>query len=821
MQDCFPSELLQSYLEELLSEAESSSVAAHLETCDRCILELQRLVKRNEPLSPGFMNAAQSSEFGDSLPEIPGYEVKECLGRGGMGIVYSAIDVDSQQKVAIKLVNRRYDAALNQRFRREGRLLASVEHPNIARLYRVGTFQNSPYFVMELVEGEDLLAACTQSLSLRERLGLFLQVCDATQLLHRMLIIHRDLKPSNILVSSIGGIQTPKLIDFGLAKLLEHDETEFTQTNSMLGTLAYMSPEQAAGNNEMLDASTDIYSLGVVLYELLVGDTPISRYRLRSLTKDEARKVIQNEDPRPPSSQNLAPVDNDDDRKDFQPIHANQLVGDIDAIVLQALRKEPANRYQSVGDFAADIRRYLNSDPVKAAAPPTFYRAQKFVKKNAAVVAFTSALVLTLAAGVLSTSYWLREARAATKVANETAIRESEAKDVANEMRAKETAARIKAEEATAAAQLRRKKMQKASLLLRGFFNGLNPEILDAGDGQLRGILVSRLKESAEEMLAEDLSEDEDVLLLRESLANTLVALGQQEAALPLWEAITTDIVALKGENSLDGMTGFLLLGQNYTRNSRYEDAENQNKKARQIADQLFEATDPNSIIVDHYRATNLELMGKLDQSYEIRLPLLGRLGKPTTETQHLYNDLCNSIGVLQMKLGRNEEAVLSLENAVEGMHKVFPSHHPLTLKMRSNVALAKSNLGDIEGAESEYREILRLKSRQYPADSAPVAQSKIDLAARLIKSRKTEEGVKLLEDVVSTSSSIEFQLNAKVELAVTEIRLFERKDEGVSQLEQLLEEISLKLGPQHRVFKLCEMNLKRFSGSEKNKQEN
>ncbi len=316
-----------------------------------------------------------------------------------MGAVYLAERADGQyqQRVALKLIKRGMDSEqVLARFRAERQILASLDHPNIARLLDGGsTEQGLPFFAMEYIEGEPIdTYASRAGLSVEDRLRLFLQVCGAVAYAHQHLVIHRDIKPLNILVTPEG---TPKLLDFGIAKVLHAggDETS-TVTGMRLLTPEYASPEQVEGRHAT--TVSDVYALGVVLYELLTGRSP---YRLRSRTPQEVVEAVRTTDPDRPSQAG-------DDEK-----VRRRLRGDLDTILLTALRKEPDRRYQSVEQFAADVRRHLDGMPVLA-RPDTFgYRAGKFVRRNRVPVAAGALVVLALVGGTIATAYQARQARAA------------------------------------------------------------------------------------------------------------------------------------------------------------------------------------------------------------------------------------------------------------------------------------------------------------------------------------------------------------------------------------------------------------------------
>ncbi|HEY7504284.1 MAG TPA: protein kinase [Gemmatimonadales bacterium] len=332
------------------------------------------------------------------------YRVNREIGRGGMGAVYLAERADGQyrHRVALKVIKRGMDTEqVLARFRAERQILASLDHPNIARLLDGGsTEQGVPFFAMEYIEGEPIDAWCTgRELSVEDRLRLFLQVCGAVTYAHQNLVVHRDIKPLNILVTADG---TPKLLDFGIAKVLHEgaDEMTSTVTGMRLLTPEYASPEQVEGRHAT--TVSDVYALGVVLYELLTGRSP---YRTRSRAPLDLVEAVRTTDPERPSA-----VGGTEKLR-------RRLRGDLDTILLTALRKEPSRRYQSVEQFAGDLRRHLEGLPVRA-RPDTFrYRAGKFIRRNRVPVAAAALLALALLGGTAATAYQAQQARVAQAVA--------------------------------------------------------------------------------------------------------------------------------------------------------------------------------------------------------------------------------------------------------------------------------------------------------------------------------------------------------------------------------------------------------------------
>ena len=325
--------------------------------------------------------------------QIGAYDILRPLGSGGMGIVYLAEGGRPRRRVALKVLRTGIaTGSMRRRFEMESEALARLQHPGIAQVYEAGTARvgsvEQPFIAMELVEGSPLTEFARQhTLPTRERLGLMAEVCDAVQHAHQRGVVHRDLKPGNVLVTAEG---RPKVLDFGVARLADRSGTAIhTLTGQLIGTLAYMSPEQVAGDPDAVDARSDVYALGVLLYELLAGRVPLN-VRERAIT--EAARTIREDEPESLSTINRS------------------LRGDVDTIVRKAMDKDPARRYQSASELAADLRRFLNEEPIVARPPSTLYQLRKFARRNKAIVGGTAAVMVVLVGGIIGTSIGLSRA---------------------------------------------------------------------------------------------------------------------------------------------------------------------------------------------------------------------------------------------------------------------------------------------------------------------------------------------------------------------------------------------------------------------------
>jgi non-specific serine/threonine protein kinase/serine/threonine-protein kinase len=366
---------------------------------------------------PRRQDAIPTVVMGPDVP-VPGgrigpYELLEVLGEGGFATVHLARqDEPVRRQVALKIVKPGMDSqALIARFEAERQALALLSHPGIARVFDAGTTEaGRPYFVMEYVKGASITDHCDRhKLSIEQRLQLFLQVCDAVQHAHQKGIIHRDLKPPNILVSVEGESALPKVIDFGIAKAIHQPLTAralHTEAGQVIGTPEYMSPEQADRIGQDIDTRSDVYSLGVILYELLSGALPLEGGTLRAAGPEFMARMLREQDPKTPSTRlrEFAPeqlaATAQDRRVEPGALH-RRLRGDLDWITLKALDRDRTRRYGSVGELMADIGRHLRYEPVVAGPPSAAYRLKKFVRRHKALAAGLAAVLVVLVAGMV------------------------------------------------------------------------------------------------------------------------------------------------------------------------------------------------------------------------------------------------------------------------------------------------------------------------------------------------------------------------------------------------------------------------------------
>ncbi len=530
---------------------------------------IEALLREQQDLGSFLESPADDGDIARTLdqpiPEKAGaqiglFKLLQELGEGGMGVVYMAEQIEPvERRVALKIIKPGMDSRqVIARFEAERQALAMMDHPNIAKVLDGGTTGSGrPYFVMELVKGISITKYCDQhQLTPKERLELFMPVCHAVQHAHQKGIIHRDLKPSNILVARYDDQAVPKVIDFGVAKATAQrltEKTMFTEFGQIVGTLEYMSPEQAQVNELDIDTRSDVYSLGVLLYELLTGATPFDRQRLRSAAFDEMLRIIREEEPPRPSTR-LSTIETLPSVAANRHVEAHKLStmlrGELDWIVMKAIEKDRSRRYETAIGFAEDIERYLNDEPVVACPPSALYRFKKFARRNKALLTTVTMVAVTLLLGaVVSTSQAIRASRSAT--------RERLAHQEANERRDEAVEAKGRVEEANREIEKKNKEIshQLASICLdrghslceqgeigRGMTwlaRGLHVAPDDAGDLQRAARANLAAWNAHLHRLRMVIQAPEQVGALAMSPDGTRIVTGGVEGTIRLWDAAT------------------------------------------------------------------------------------------------------------------------------------------------------------------------------------------------------------------------------------------------------------------------------------------
>lgn len=618
--------------------------------------------------------------YRDKMPESIGpYRLLEKIGEGGMGEVYLAEQTSPvRRKVAIKVIKLGMSTKqVIARFESERQALALMDHPCIARVLDAGaTAQGLPYFAMEYVPGIPITKHCDRyRLSLPERLELFLQVCEGIQHAHQKAIIHRDLKPSNILVTVQDGKAVPKIIDFGIAKAIAQRLTEhtvFTEQGQLIGTPEYMSPEQADATAENVDTRTDVYSLGVLLYELLTGSLPFGPVKLRALGFDEIRRVIREEDPARPSTRVSSLGDDSTDSAKNRKMDSGSLVrqlrGDLDWITMKALEKDRSRRYGSPSDLAADIRRYLTDEPVLATQPSVSYRARKFVRRHRVAVAGASAVMVLLV--TLAVTMTIQ----ASRIARE--------RDRANQ-------------EARTAGEV--------SDFLVDLFKVADPMVSKGDQLSAREVLDRGAQRIKERLTEQPLVRARFQLTMGRAYEN----LGAYAQAEPLYEAALRAQQAQLGSEHDDTLRTLSDLAGLYWRMGRLDQAEGALLKSYQTKVRLRGEDD----ITTQNAANNLanlyltkgqykEAERLYRKSYETRKRLLGPDHPDTLGAANNLSNIC-------LHVGKNDEAMKLIRETLEGRRRVQGEDHPDTLGAAFNLAGILEMQKKDQEAEQIYKRVL------------------------------------------------------------------------------------------------------------------
>jgi eukaryotic-like serine/threonine-protein kinase len=476
------------------------------------------------------------------------YRLEELIGEGGMGAVWRAEQTAPVRRtVALKVVKAGMDSReILTRFEAERQALAVMDHPHIAKVLDGGTTPaGRPFFVMEFVEGVPLTEYCdAERLDVPGRLALFVQVCQAVQHAHQKGVIHRDLKPSNVLVGKAEGGPVPKVIDFGLAKATRQPLTAVTLHTGpgfLMGTLQYMAPEQAELDNPDIDTRADVYALGVILYELLTGSPPLDRQQIKQAAWLEMLRLIQEEEPPRPSDRlsGSGSLPSLAAQRAQEPARLTKLVrGDLDWIVMKALEKDRARRYETANGFAADVQRYLIGDPVSAHPPSAAYRLRKFARRNRPQVVAAGLVLLALLAGVIGTTIGLVKARDQAQIAR-------------TERDAKETARQEEAAQ-RALAEVRLSKLETGVEILGKVLGDIDPAAEKRGGDPVQVAIGKQLTRAADELKGDAVGDRLVVARLQGILGRSLVGVGQYAKATEVLEQAVATRAELLGPEHAD-----------------------------------------------------------------------------------------------------------------------------------------------------------------------------------------------------------------------------------------------------------------------------
>jgi non-specific serine/threonine protein kinase/serine/threonine-protein kinase len=661
------------------------------------------------------------------------YRLLEIIGQGGMGEVWLAEQKEPvRRRVALKLIKAGMDTReVVARFASERQALALMDHPAIAKVFDAGsTPQGRPYFVMEYVAGMPITDYCDKhKLTTRERLELFIRVCEGVQHAHQKAVIHRDLKPSNILISEVDGKPVPKIIDFGVAKATAQRltaQTMFTRLGSIVGTPEYMSPEQAGSVGEDIDTRTDVYSLGVVLYELLVGALPLD---FRNLRFDEMLHKVRDEDAAKPSTklrtlgeQSTTAAQN---RRTEPRTLARLLRGDLDAITLKAIEKERSRRYGSPSDLAADIGRHLRNETVAAHTPSIADRTRKYIRRHWVGVAVAAAAALLLISFSVAQYFQLRRmTRERDRADRVTALMTSMFKvsnpsqSRGNKVTAREILDKASRDITTSLArdpELQAQMMQVMGTVYDGL--GLYPQAES---------LIRQAVEIRRRVLGPD---QPDTLRSEGDLCLALERLGRYGEAEKLQSETVEKLRRVLGPNNPDTLQSMNNLANLFEDEGRHSEAETLHRQTLNARRRILGSEHPDTLrsinnlartVRDQHRFPEAEALYR--QALEIERRVLGP-DHPTT-----LITTANLADILDQQ-GHYAEAVQLNAQSLEVEKRVLGPDHPETLRSMNNLAVEFFHVGQYEKAEELFREVRDVQRRVLGPDHPLTADSTYNLA--------------------------------------------------------------------------------------------
>ncbi len=666
------------------------------------------------PSLPAGLTPQRAEEAGQRLGH---YTLLEQIGAGGFGTVWKARQEEPVRRtVALKIIKPGMDTVeVLGRFEQERQALAMMDHPGIAKVFDAGaTAAGRPFFVMELIAGIPVTQFCDEHrLRTGERLQLILDVCSAVQHAHQKGIIHRDLKPSNILVTSPGERPEIRVIDFGIAKAIAPETsggTIRTQLDQFIGTPAYMSPEQACLDGQDVDTRADIYALGVLLYQLLTGTTPLESRTSQKASLDEIRRIIRDEEPSPPSTA-VGRLKGDlltrvlKTRKTALRELSLLLRRDMDWIVMKALEKDRNRRYETANALAMDIRRYLNGEPVQARPPSFSYRAGKFIRRRKGPVLAAAAVLVTLVGGLAaSTTMYVREKAALSS----------------------ESAARRKAETEA-------KKNAQMATFLNEMLAGISPDEAKGADPTLMKKILAKAAARA----GRDLQGQPEVeTFLRNTIGSTYFTIGLFAEAKTQYEAgLKTARDALQETDRLTlrlrGNLANILHAE-----GNYKEAEAENRAILQIRLREYPPDDIEALATRDNLATEISKQGRYEDAAEEYLSLLplqqNAIGKDHPDTLRTRMALANVMSRLasgdMAKLVEVEKNYREIIAIAEG-NPLMGKHHTQTLEARYGLADVLYFLTKYGDAEQEHREVCELRKNVLSKTHKKVFQSRAGIA--------------------------------------------------------------------------------------------
>ncbi len=660
------------------------------------------------------------AEGDEALREQPGeligrYKLLQQIGEGGFGVVYMAEqEKPVRRKVALKIIKLGMDTKqVIARFEAERQALALMDHPNIARVLDAGaTERGRPYFVMELVRGESITDYCDKNgLDIEDRLSLFQQTCHALQHAHQKGIIHRDIKPSNVMITLHDGQPIPKVIDFGVAKATNQRLTEktlFTEYKQFVGTPDYMSPEQAEMSGLDIDTRTDVYSLGVLLYELLTGTTPFDTDSLREAGFSEMMRIIREDTPHKPSTRLRSLGETGDRTAERRRVDLRRLStilsGDLDWIVMKCLEKDRTRRYETANGLALDIGRFLADQPVLAGPPSAGYKLRKFVKRHRAGTYSAAAMLLLLLIGIAGTGWGLLQAIEARE---ETQQRAAELETVMEFQQAILAEIDMKQMGQDIREALNAELDAESAIAADEAFQRVN--MTNVARDVIEKNILARAVDAIEAQFGD---EPRIEAALRQTIGDTYLELGFYPEALPQMELALDSRRRLLGADDPETLASVGNLGRLLRRMGRPEEAETYYREALEGRRRVLGDDHPDTLASINNMGAALQAVGDMAgaevhfrEAMERRRRVLG--------DDHIETLISiNNVGFILKRMGKLDEAEPYYLEAVERGRRVLGSDHPDTLTWVSNVGVLIGAMGRREEAEPYYLEALEGRRR-------------------------------------------------------------------------------------------------------------
>ena len=717
------------------------------------------------------------SEADGQPTSIGSYHLVRLLGTGGMGQVWLAEQTEPvRRSVAIKLIRAgMYDAVVVKRFQSERQSLAMMDHPTIAKVFDAGaTPAGQPYLVMEYVDGLPITDYCdNKKLSIRDRLSLFNEVCDGVKHAHQKAIIHRDLKPSNILVVEVDGKPRPRIIDFGLAKAAVvgvQGETLMTQVGTLLGTPGYMSPEQADPGVQDIDTRTDVYSLGVVLYELLTGFLPFDTNKWKNRRFDDVLRELREADPPLPSTRVSSKACALSTQAEARGTQTRQLVaslrGDLDWITLKALERERERRYGTPAELASDIERYLQNLPVLARPASPVYRFRKYVRRNRLVLGISAGLLALLVAFAVTQAFQLR------RITRERDRADRITEFVTNMFKVSDPS-----------------EARGNSITAR--------EVLDRGSDQIEAGLAG---------------EPEVQARLMETMGEVYSSLGLYKQAQPFLQKALATRRQLLGSDHPDTLRSMDRMARNLERQGRYPDAEalaresiatRQRRLGPEARDTLGAIHQLSAILLSEGRFIEAE------QTDRKMIEVCSRvLGPEDPITLNFLANLALSLG----DQGRAAESEQLYRKLLDAQVRIYGPEHPETLITMTTLAHTISEEDRYEEADRMLRDGLKIKMKVFGPEHSETLWSMADLGMNLRLSGRLAEAEKLDRETLELRQKVLGPEHPETLMSTTELAEtlddLHRYPEAAELYRTTINIQNRVVGPNHPVTALTKYNL-------------